>query len=88
MELAAQGLVYVHDCCVVVEFSAVVWSRKDCYELPAREKFEAVLDNLVSSADKVDVMFSAKLLYNVGAKNEGNSSVVWLPAVDLVRVSP
>lgn len=88
MKLATQIFVYFHDCCIIVELTAVVRGTEDGDKLPAGEKLVPVLDDLMSPANQVDVMLFAEALYDILAKNIGYTSIVWRPPVDLVWISP
>lgn len=48
------------------------------------EKFIAIFDNLMSSANKVEVVFLKENTDNVRAEDERDSSVVFLPSLNVL----
>ena len=61
----------------VVEFATIVGSRE----------FIAVFDNLVGTANEIEVMLVQELCDNVLAEREGNTTIVFTPSINvLVRV--
>lgn len=91
-----QNLEAAHECIVnrhhgssVVELSAVVRSTEESDQLSLGEELVAVLHNLVSSADQIDVMFLGEGGNNFLAKSEADSSIILAPALHvLVGVTP
>ena len=83
VERAAKRLIDVKNACIVVEFSAVVWGWKDCYEAAVSHELVAVLNNLVRSADKIELMSSVELLDYIWSENIAHTSVVITPALDV-----
>ena len=51
LETAHQSLVDAHHCAGVIEFSAIVWRGKECYELSRAEELVSVFDDLMSPAN-------------------------------------
>jgi len=89
LEAAHECLVDAHHGARVVEFAAIVWRREECYQLPVAEELIAVLDDLVRSANQVDLILVSKLADDVLSKGEADPSVVIAPVCDLlVRVGP
>jgi len=56
LETAHQSIVNAHHSAGIVEFSAIVGSGEKSYKLSLCEKLVAVFDNLMSSADQVDIV--------------------------------
>jgi len=69
--------------------SDVVRRTEDGDESPLREEFISVLDDLMRSADEVEVMLLEKLCDDVASEREAHSAIVLAPPFDvLVRVAP
>jgi hypothetical protein len=88
MESAAQRFVNFHNCGIVIEFATVVWSTENGHELSSSKELVAFLHNLVSPANQVEIMLLAERLNDVCSEDKGDSSVVGLPTLDLIRISP
>ena len=53
------------------------------------EEFVAIFYHLMSSADKVEIVSSAELVYDVLTESEADSTVILAPLIDfLVGVTP
>ena len=89
LEGAHEGLVDGHHGSGVVELSAVVRGGEEGDELPAGEELVSVLDDLVGTADEVEVVLVQELGDDVLSEGEGDAAVVLAPAVNvLVGVGP
>lgn len=88
MEFAAERGVYLHDGGVVVELSAVVGSREDGDQSAVTEELEALLHDLVGSADEIDLVLLAESGHHVRTKDIGNASFIGLPASDSLGIRP
>jgi hypothetical protein len=56
LETAHQSIVNAHHGTGIVEFTAIVGSGEESDELSLGEKLVAIFDDLVSSADQVDIV--------------------------------
>lgn len=89
LERAEQTLVDAHHGSRVVKLAAVVGRAEEGNELALGEKLVAILDNLVSTADQVHVVFLEESRDNIRAEGERDTTVVLAPASDvLVGVRP
>lgn len=89
LERAQQTLVHAHHRACVVKLATVVGCRKEGDQLAFAKELVAILNDLVSTADEVHVMFLQEARYDVWTKGEGNTAVVFTPAGDiLIRVRP
>lgn len=89
LERAKQALVDGHHSTRVVELAAVVRCAEQRHKLALGEKFVAVLDYLMRTADQVHVVFLEESRHNVRPKGERHTTVILAPACDvLVRVRP
>ena len=57
MKFAQESLVDTHHRSCVIEFALVIRCAPECDELPVREELVSVLDDLVSSDNKIHVVF-------------------------------
>jgi len=88
-EAAHQGFVDGHHGSSVVELATVVRSAEECDELSLGKELVAVLNNLVSPANQIEVLLLQEAGHDVWAEDEGDATVVLCPASDvLVRISP
>ena len=60
----------------VVKLAAVVWRTKQCDELPSLEELVPIFDNLMRSADEINVVLAVELADDVLAEGKTNTSVV------------
>jgi len=89
LKAAQQALVHAHHCACIVKFTAVVWRAEECDQLPFREKFVAVFNDLVCTADKVHVVLLQEARDHIGSKGKGHASIVLTPAGDiLIGIGP
>lgn len=89
LERAEQTLVDAHHGSRIVKLAAVVGRAEEGNELALGEKLVAILDNLVSTADQVHVVFLEESRDNIRAEGERDTTVVLAPASDvLVGVRP
>ena len=89
LEGAEQALVHAHHGAGIVELAAIVGGAEERHELTLGEELVAVLDDLVSTADEVHVVFLQEAGDDVWAKGERDTAVVLGPAGDvLVRIGP
>jgi len=70
LEGAEQALVHAHHGAGIVKLAAVVGRAEERHELALGEELVAILDNLVSTADEVHVVFLEEAGDDVGAKGE------------------
>ena len=88
LELAAQRLVDVHYGGVIVELAAIVRRREYRHQVAIREKFVALLDDLMSATNQVYLMLLAEFLYNRLAEDVGDAAFVVGPCGNIIRISP
>ena len=89
LERAEQALIHAHHGTGVVELAAVVGSAEQRNELTLREELIAILNDLMRAADEIHVVFLEEARDDVGTEREGNATVVFGPARDiLVGVGP
>lgn len=87
LERTQQTLVHAHHGARIVEFSAVVGSAEQRNELSFREKFVAILNNLMCAANEIHIMLLQEARYDVRPKGEGDTTIVFTPASDvLIRI--
>lgn len=89
LERAHEGVINTHHCSSIVKFTAIVGSTKYRHQLSAREKLIAILNNLVSSADQIQIMSSQKLRHNIFTEGKRYSAVIFTPSDNIfVRIGP
>lgn len=89
LERAEQALVNAHHGTRIIELSAVVGRAEQGDQLALRKELVAVFNNLVSTTNEIHVVLLQKTGYYVGPKGEGNTSVVFAPASNvLVGIRP
>lgn len=88
MEPAAERLIDVHNCRIVVELTAVIRGREDRHEVSASKELVAILNNLVRTAHEVYIMLLAEFFDDRRAKHVGNATFVLRPARHIVGISP
>jgi hypothetical protein len=89
LERAEQTLVDAHHGTRIVKFSAVIRGAEESHKLALGEKLVSVFHNLVRTANEVHVVLLQKTGYDVWAKREGDTSIIFAPSSDvLVRVGP
>merc|ERR1712048_787234 len=89
LETAHQGIVNRHHCTCVVEFATIVWRTEYRDQLAFREELVPVLNNLMRSNNEVHIMLLEKAAYDVGSKDEGNTTVILLPSCNVfIRICP
>lgn len=89
LERAEQTFVDAHHSTSVVEFAAVVGGTKQSNELALREELVSVLDNLVSTADQIHVVFLKEARNDIRTEGEGNTTIVFAPTGNvLIGIRP
>ena len=89
LETAHQIGINRHDGTTIIEFIAVVGSRKDGDKLTLSKELITIFHNLMSTADKIKVVFTEELLNNISTEGEGHTTVGLTPAnKTLIRVRP
>ena len=76
LKAAHESLVHGHHRTGVVKLAAVIWRTKQCYKLATLEEFVAVLDDLMRSADQIDVVLLIELAHDVLSESETNATVI------------
>ena len=84
LETAHEGVVDGHHGTGIIEFTAVVGGREEGHQLTLGEELVAILNDLMSPADQVDVMLLGECRHDLLAKSEGNATVVLTPALDVL----
>ena len=89
LEGAEQALVNTHHGACIVKLSAVVGSTEEGDELALGEELVSIFDDLMSTADEIHVMLLQEARNDVGTEGEGNTTVVFAPASNvLVGIGP
>lgn len=89
LEGAEQTLVHAHHGTSIVELAAVVGGAEQRDELTLGEEFVAILDDLVSTADEIHVVFLQEAGDNVWTKGKGDAAIILRPAGNiLIRIGP
>mmetsp|Transcript_41627 Transcript_41627/g.61077 ORF Transcript_41627/g.61077 Transcript_41627/m.61077 type:complete len:264 (+) Transcript_41627:174-965(+) len=79
LERAHEALVHAHHGTGVIELPAVVGGREESHQASLGEKLVAVFDDLVGTADEVEVVLFQKVLHHCGAERVRHASVVGGP---------
>ena len=79
LEGAEEALVDAHHGAGIVELAAVVGGAEERDKLALREELVAVLDDLVSAADEVHVVFLQETRDDVRSKGERHTTVILGP---------
>lgn len=82
-EGAAETVVDDQHSARVVEFVAVVWCRKNGHEFAPGEEFVAVRDDLVCSADKIEIVRLEELVHYIRPENVGYAAVALGPTLTI-----
>lgn len=89
LERAQQALVYAHHSASIVEFTTVVRGGEQGNQLPLRKELVSVLDDLMSPANEIHIMFLQEPRNHIRAEGEGYATIVFAPAGDiLVWIGP
>jgi len=89
LERAEQAFVHAHHCTGVVELATVIGGAKQGNKLALGEKLVTVLNNLVSTADEIHVVFLKEPGNDIWTKRKRHTAVVFGPTSDiLVWVRP
>ena len=79
LERAHEGLVDAHHGAGVIKFTAIVRSGEKCDELSIAEKLVAILDDLMSSTYKVDLVLVVEFSNNILTEGEADTSIIIAP---------
>lgn len=89
LERTQQALVHAHHSSCVVKFPAIIGCTEQRDQLPLREELVSVLDDLMSAADEVHVVFLQETRYDIGAEGKGDTAIVFTPSSDVfVGIGP
>ena len=89
LERTEQAFIHAHHSSSVIKFAAVVRRTEKGHQLPFREEFVTVFDDLMCSADQVHVMFLQEPGDHIRTEREGDSAIILTPPCDvLVRIRP
>jgi len=89
LEGTQQTLIHTHHCASVVELPTVIWCTEQSNQLPLGEEFITILNNLMSSAYQIHVMFLKETWDYIWSESERYASIVLAPASDvLIRIWP
>ena len=89
LERTHETFVYRHERRRIVKLSAVIGCGKERHQLAAGKEFVTVFDYLMGPANEIEIVFVQKGIYNVFAKGEGNTPIVFSPSIDfLVGITP
>jgi hypothetical protein len=89
LETTHEGIVDTHHGSRIVKLAAIIRRGEKGHELTLAEEFVAVFYDLMSSADKVEVVSLAELVNDVLTESEADTAVILAPLVDfLVGITP
>jgi hypothetical protein len=89
LETAHQSIINAHHCTGIVELTAIVGCWEKSYKLSLCEKLIAVFNNLMSSADQVNIVLFVKCWNDFLTEGERDTSVIFTPTLDiLIRIWP
>ena len=89
LERTKETLVDAHHCTGIVEFTAIVGRTEQGDQLSLGEEFVPILDDLMSAAYQIHVVFLQEARHHVRTKRKRHSPIVFTPSGDvLVRVGP
>ena len=78
-EAAHQGIVHGHQSSWIVELAAVIGRTEDSDELSTGKEFIAIFDDLMGTADKIDIVLLEELLYHGFTECIAHSSIILTP---------
>jgi len=84
LKRAHEGLIDRHHSSGVIELSAVVWRGEQRDELALREELVSILDDLVSSADQVEIVAVQELGDHVRPECEADPAVIFSPPLNIL----
>lgn len=79
-EAAHERIINRHEGARIIEFSTVVGSREHRDQLPSTEELVSVLDNLVGSTNKVNVILLQELFNHGLSERIADTSIIFSPA--------
>jgi hypothetical protein len=79
LERAHEGFVHTHHSAGIIKFAAIIRSAEQRDELPPSKEFVAVFNDLVRSANEIQVVAAKELSNDVLAKRERNTAIVLPP---------
>eukprot|EP00804_Cyclotella_cryptica_P010309 CCRYP_012225-RA/>CCRYP_012225-RA protein AED:0.31 eAED:0.58 QI:0/0/0/1/0/0/2/0/519 len=89
LKTAHKCVINTHHCPRVIKLAAIVWRRKQRYQLPPCEELVAILHNLMGTADEIQIMPIQELRHNIFPEREGNTAVILPPPVNiLIGITP
>jgi hypothetical protein len=84
LEGAHECFIDAHHCAGIIEFPAVVGRGKESNELPTGKEFVSIFDDLMRTANEVQVVLVQKLRDNVLPERERDTPIVFAPSVNLL----
>lgn len=89
LKRAEQALINAHHGTGIIELAAVIGRTEQRDQLPLGEELVSVFDDLMGSTDEIHVMLLQESRDHIRAKGEGDATIVFAPAGDvLVRIGP
>ena len=89
LKAAHKSLINAHHCTRVVKLTTIVRCTEESNKLATLEKFVAVFDDLMRTADQIDVMFLVKLSHHLLTKCKGDTTIVVAICLDTsFRIRP
>ena len=88
LELAAERLIHVHNGRIIVKLATIVRRREYRHQIAVREKFVALLDDLVRAANQVYLVLLAEFFDDRLAEDVGDTSFVVGPRWYIIGISP
>lgn len=81
LKRAQQILINGHKRSCIVEFPAIIRSGKYCNQLTFCEEFITIFNNLMSTTNKIKIVFMQKFRNYIRSKCVGNPSIINIPSV-------
>jgi len=89
LETTHECFINTHKGAGIVEFATVVGCRKESNKLTRGEKLVTIFDDLMSTANEIEILTFEKAVNDVGTKSVRNSTVILAPSVNvLFRIRP
>jgi len=84
LERAQETFVHAHHGSSIIKLPAIVRRAEERHQLSLGEEFVAIFHYLMGAADQVHVVFLQEPRDNIGSKCEGDSTIIFTPAGDVL----
>ena len=81
LEGTHKGIIYCHHCSSIVKFTAIVWCGENSDEFSSSKEFVPVLNDLMSSHNKIQIVSTKELTHNIATKCKGNTTIILTPSL-------